>query len=59
MDTKGSQGGTLGVENTIQKKKRAVLYHYHSFKLNTCHFKDQIGISLSLKLKKKKKKKEA
>lgn len=28
MDTKESQGRTAGVENTIQKKKRAVLYHY-------------------------------
>lgn len=39
MDPKESHRRTPGVENTIQKKKkkRAVLYHYHSFKINTCH----------------------
>jgi len=51
MDTKGSQGRTPGAANTIQKK-RALLYHYHSLKINTSNFTDQIGICLS-KLKEK------
>lgn len=38
MDTKGYQGRTPGAENTIQKKKKAVLYDFHSLKINTCHF---------------------